>query len=161
MNFLSRIFCINDGIVSVIKSLSKSALVQQRETIIELISEKVSCLLGGNPSQADLIEEAKKAYKEKPGYSVTQTPLTSPNSSKYVPRRITKPSGFYKNVKLGQNNQVLSSSNNSTSSNDSSGNKEVSGWSALNFRAKMTVLIFLFGTIFWGILIVVLIMKMF
>ncbi len=128
---------------------SKTFFINQRQKIIELVSEKVSGSLGGKPSSNELIAEAKKAYDEKKSKIEVEPPThrytnTSSNSNTY-PKNIG-------NFRESLNKKIPSSNNNKV-------NNGV--WKNLNLKAKLTVIFFILGSIFSSITLVLLIMELF
>ena len=142
---------------------SKTLLKAQREKIIEMVSEKVSFALGGNPWPKELIFEAKQRFEESKNQIDTTNQNTNETESTPSPHNL-KPSGFFKKAGSSNNSASKYSFTIQPTSSTQSSNSEESfltqiGWTGLNAKAKITVLFFLFGAIFWGIAIVAVIMK--
>lgn len=141
---------------------SKTLLKKQREKIIELLSEKVSSLLGGNPWPKELIEEAKKIYEDytKNAKPVAQETVEQEDKTKVDPNA-SKAQGFYKNLKpLPKIDSDIKALNPSVEKSDESLIAKL-GLKGLSIKSFAIILFFLSGAILWGILLVVVIMKMF
>ncbi|MBQ2593304.1 MAG: hypothetical protein II567_08520, partial [Candidatus Riflebacteria bacterium] len=141
---------------------SKTLLKAQREKIIELVSEKVSFSLGGNPWPKELILEAQNQYEEAQKEDKSSSTIDETKDSNKPSSESVKPSGFYRNFKTNK-----TTSNNGKPKDLYATSTEIkidtiqekSAWSALNSKAKMTIIFLLCGAVFWGILIVIVIMK--
>ena len=141
---------------------SKTLLKAQREKIIEMVSEKVSFALGGSPWPKELVFEAKKIYEEKQKEGNPPEPTEESKDPDSVQTKNINPSGFYKHSKTPR--QIINKGNSKelistlpTPPEESLSEK--TGWSSLNTKAKMTIMFLLFGAVFWGILIVAVVMK--
>ncbi len=141
---------------------SKTLLKKQREKIIDLLSEKVSALLGGNPWPKELIAEAKTIYED---YAKNSKPIPQETEEKQNKVRVdpnaSKPSGFYKNLKPLPKIESESVATNTASEKSDVSLLEKLGLKGLSIKSFAIILFFGLGAIFWGIFIVVLIMKMF
>jgi HEAT repeat protein len=143
---------------------SKTLLKAQREKIIELVSEKVSFSLGGNPWPKELILEAKNLYETAQKEGVSPSPTDETKDSNNTTAENVKPSGFYRNTKANTppiNNGKPKDLYATASEIKIEPIQEKSGWSTLNSKAKITIIFLCFGAIFWGILIVAVVMKVF
>ena len=137
---------------------SKTLLKAQRESIIEMVSEKVSFALGGSPWPKELVIEAQDLYEAAQKGGLSPTSVIEVESVKTSSPAVKKPTSLYNSSKIVKTN-ISKFATINTSANQDESVLERSGWSSLNSKAKMTILIMVFAAIFWGILIVFVIMK--
>ncbi|MBR4330622.1 MAG: hypothetical protein IKP71_12320 [Candidatus Riflebacteria bacterium] len=138
---------------------SKTLLKAQREKIIEMVSEKVSFSLGGSPWPKELVIEAQDIYEAAQKEGVSSPSVIEVESEKTSSPAVKKPTSLYNSAKVVKTNISKFATINTNKDQPEESFLEKSGWSALNTKAKMTIIILLLGAVFWGILIVVVVMR--
>lgn len=134
---------------------SKTILKNQREKIIEMVSEKVSIALGGTPWAKELIMDAQKKYEENIKSSEENNNNGDTNKNQATPRYTNNSSVR----KLSIDTDNLSKSIQKKSELEK--NKPNTGWSDLSIKAKLIVIFFLLGSVFSALVFVLLVMQLF
>ena len=112
---------------------SKTLLKRQREKIVDLISEKVSLFLGGNPNAKELVVEAEKAFEEK---KVNNSVVL--NTTEEVEQETTSKKVGISNIKnLPKDCNKIRESSNVKAINSNQNSSKKSAWQNLNLKAKL------------------------
>jgi hypothetical protein len=144
--------------------MSKNLLVTQREGIIKLVSEKVSISLGGTPTSEELLQEAEQAYEEFKKNEGTKNLVPNESQANNSNSKLSKFINPIKsNLKQIHSDLKAEGALPDTSINEYKGliNSKFRIFSELNSKAKFIIMFLLAGAILWGLVIAVLISKMF
>lgn len=145
---------------------SKTNLTKQRQTLLEMVSEKVSISIGGNPTAEELYTEAMEAYESRQK-ELAENPEAAKaelekkeKAEKEIAKRVTaKASGFYKGMKMQPPPEAKKPVD--ENSNMEKFAQKVSGWKSFSTRTKMIIVFLLLGAVFWGLLLVMLLERAF